>query len=217
MIWSIFDNDAHKIVSKKGLNLIEMENKLDKQLAKETVKSLSDFIKSKRDEDIERWAETARTKINQIVYCCSGENEEHIFDIGFIEGYEKARINCDVESAARELHIYNLGLNDGYNKAGYKKSEETLYTEEEIEEVAKKHATNTGMMLYTSSEKKESFIAGAKWQQEQDKNKYSEEEVIAFGKSCFYKGFDKSENNDANCYTAFREEIGSIIEQFKKK
>ena len=135
MIWSIFDNDAHKIVSKKGLNLIEMENKLDKQLAKETVKSLSDFIKSKRDEDIERWAETARTKINQIVYCCSGENEEHIFDIGFIEGYEKARINCDVESAARELHIYNLGLNDGYNKAGYKKSEETLYTEEDLEKV----------------------------------------------------------------------------------
>jgi glutathionyl-hydroquinone reductase len=129
MIWSIFDNDAHRIVSKKGLNLIEMEDKLDKQLAKETVKSLSDFIKSKRDEDIESWAETARTKINQMVYCCNGENEEHIFDIGFIEGYKKARVNCDVESAARELHIYNLGLNDGYNKAGYKKSEETDETE----------------------------------------------------------------------------------------
>ena len=66
-------------------------------------------------------------------------------------------------------------------------------------------------------DKQEAFQAGAKWQQEQDKNKYSEEEVIAFGKSCFYKGFDKSENNDANCYTAFREEIGSLLKQFKKK
>lgn len=58
---------------------------------------------------------------------------------------------------------------------------------------------------------------GAKWQQEQDNKMYSEEEFLSFGKSCFYKGFEKSEKDDANCYTAFREEIGSIIEQFKNK
>ena len=46
---------------------------------------------------------------------------------------------------------------------------------------------------------------------------YSEEELLKFGKSCFYKGFSKSENDDANCYTAFREEIGSLFEQFKTK
>lgn len=46
---------------------------------------------------------------------------------------------------------------------------------------------------------------------------YSEEEVLAFGKSCFYKGFDKAENDDANCYTSFREEIGGLFEQFKNK
>jgi hypothetical protein len=46
---------------------------------------------------------------------------------------------------------------------------------------------------------------------------YSEEEVLAFGKSCFYKGFEKAENDDANCYTAFREEIGNLFEQFKNK
>jgi hypothetical protein len=45
---------------------------------------------------------------------------------------------------------------------------------------------------------------------------YSEEEVLAFGKSCFYKGFDKAENDDANCYTAFREEIGSLIKLWKE-
>lgn len=48
IIWSIFDNDAHRIVSKKGLNLIAMEDKLDKQLAKETTESLIKFIESKR-------------------------------------------------------------------------------------------------------------------------------------------------------------------------
>lgn len=45
---------------------------------------------------------------------------------------------------------------------------------------------------------------------------YSEKDLLSFGKSCFYKGFDKSENDDANCYTAFREEIGGLLEQFKK-
>jgi hypothetical protein len=52
---------------------------------------------------------------------------------------------------------------------------------------------------------------------EKQQQGYSEEEFLAFGKSCFYKGFDKAENDDANCYTAFREEIGNLFEQFKKK
>jgi hypothetical protein len=51
---------------------------------------------------------------------------------------------------------------------------------------------------------------------ENEQKGYSEEELLAFGKSCFYKGFEKSEKDDANCFTAFREEIGSLIEQFKK-
>lgn len=52
---------------------------------------------------------------------------------------------------------------------------------------------------------------------QQNKNKYSEEEVLAFGKSCFYKGFDKAENDDTNCYTAFKEEIVGLFKRFKKK
>jgi hypothetical protein len=51
---------------------------------------------------------------------------------------------------------------------------------------------------------------------ENEQKGYSEEELLVFGKSCFYKGFEKSEKDDANCFTAFREEIGSLIEQFKK-
>jgi len=52
---------------------------------------------------------------------------------------------------------------------------------------------------------------------EKQQQGYSEEELLAFGKSCFYKGFEKAENDDANCYTAFREEIGNLVEQFKNK
>lgn len=33
----------------------------------------------------------------------------------------------------------------------------------------------------------------------------------AFGKRCFYKGFEKCQNDDANCYTAWREEAGGLI------
>jgi hypothetical protein len=74
-------------------------------------------------------------------------------------------------------------------------------------------ATNrvVGSGLYNS---KTLFKLGAKWYKERS---YSDEEILAFGKSCFYKGFEKAENDDANCYTAFREEIGNLIEQFKNK
>jgi hypothetical protein len=41
---------------------------------------------------------------------------------------------------------------------------------ETLEEAAEKYATNTGMMLHTSPEKRESFLAGAKWMEKQMEN-----------------------------------------------
>jgi len=38
-----------------------------------------------------------------------------------------------------------------------------------------------------------------------------QEQMIAFGKRCFYKGFDKAENDDANCFTAWREEVEELL------
>ena len=94
--------------------------------------------------------------------------------------------------------------------------------QETLEEAAKKYSENweeiTGLdyeNTVPSEVNKLDFINGVKWQQEQDKNLYSEEELLRFGKSCFYKGFDKAENDDANCYTAFRKEISSLFEKFK--
>ncbi len=46
--------------------------------------------------------------------------------------------------------------------------------------------------------------------------KFSEDDLVSFGKRCFYKGFEKSENDDANCYTAFREEIGELIQSLQQ-
>jgi hypothetical protein len=69
---------------------------------------------------------------------------------------------------------------------------------------------------YLNSTKWYDILEQAKEMEKQQQG-YSEEEFLAFGKSCFYKGFDKAENDDANCYTAFREEIGNLFEQFKKK
>ena len=97
------------------------------------------------------------------------------------------------------------------------KNKEVMKKEQTIEQASEYYAHNYFDMHETNNYKalKEGFVNGAKWQQ--DKNKYSEEEVLAFGKSCFYKGFEKAENDDANCYTAFREEIGSLIKKFKNK
>lgn len=41
---------------------------------------------------------------------------------------------------------------------------------------------------------------------------FSLEDMIAFGKKCFYKGFDKSENDDANCFTAWKEEANELLQ-----
>jgi hypothetical protein len=49
-----------------------------------------------------------------------------------------------------------------------------MENKETLEEAAEKYATNHGMMAYVFPEKKESFIQGAKWQQERS---YSEEDL----------------------------------------
>lgn len=51
--------------------------------------------------------------------------------------------------------------------------------------------------------------------EEETQVSFSMDEMIAFGKKCFYKGFDKCDTGDANCYTAWREEAVSLIEQIK--
>jgi len=51
------------------------------------------------DIELEQLAEEARNEINKVAYCCSGEIEEHIFDVGFITGYrykDKTKVNGEI-------------------------------------------------------------------------------------------------------------------------
>ena len=41
-------------------------------------------------------------------------------------------------------------------------------------------------------------------------------QTIAFGKKCFYKGFQKAENDDSNCFTAWRECVYELINTNEK-
>jgi hypothetical protein len=79
---------------------------------------------------------------------------------------------------------------------------------ETLEEAAKYYAHNYFEMHDTNNYKalKQGFEAGAKWQQEQDKNKYSEEDMRKAFKS-------SSLTNMLDVYESFEE----FIEQFKNK
>jgi hypothetical protein len=46
--------------------------------------------------------------------------------------------------------------------------------------------------------------------QEQAKE-MEKEQKITLGKRCFYKGFEKAESDDANCFTAWREEAEELL------
>ena len=76
--------------------------------------------------------------------------------------------------------------------------QETL---EEVAEYYSRITLNKGNLM--NSLQVNGFIAGAKWQQEQDKNKYSEEDL----KSAFFNGGDMKDI----------EEFNHWFEQFKKK
>jgi hypothetical protein len=108
------------------------------------------------------------------------------------ESFPKEEPTLEEEYLKDELKKY-----EGIDVVVLNKPEEPK--QETLEESAKRYATDMSGTYY--EDLYNAFINGAKWQQER---MYSEEDMIAFGKSCFYKGFDKAENDDANCYTAFR-------------
>ena len=46
---------------------------------------------------------------------------------------------------------------------------------------------------------------------QQDKYILSKEELEAFAKKLFYAGFEKCKNDDADCFTAWREEARNLL------
>ena len=83
-------------------------------------------------------------------------------------------------------------------------------TLEEVAENYSKITLNKGGLI--SDKQVNGFIAGAKWQQEQDKNKYSEEEVIKLLIYC------KDRFGDSELYHySHDDEVKKWFEQVKKK
>lgn len=84
------------------------------------------------------------------------------------------------------------------------------FKEDNIEKLADNYAVDVQKVHPADSFiAKQSYIEGYKAAQNKQ---FSLEDMIAFGKKCFYKGFDKSENDDANCFTAWREESNELVQ-----
>ena len=46
--------------------------------------------------------------------------------------------------------------------------------------------------------------------------RFTEDDMISFSKQCFYKGFNKCKNDDANSFTSWREEGGILIKNIQQ-
>ena len=126
------------------------------------------------------------------------ENEYYLLKDG-----EELAIATTDESFIKELGAERLSV----------KNCQAIFNGYDLDELAEDYAE--GNNNYHTAEN--SFIDGFQKALEilGDK-KFSEEDLVSFGKRCFYKGFEKSENDDANCYTAFREEIGELIQSLQQ-
>ena len=86
---------------------------------------------------------------------------------------------------------------------------------EELEEAAERLYPISGPNSMWNSLQQDGFIEGAKWQEEQDKNKYSEEEVIElleYTRKNFYDTGTKWHSEPDTDYTS-----KELFQQFKKK
>jgi hypothetical protein len=93
-------------------------------------------------DEILQLAEKSRNAINDVAHLCSGEDEEHIFDMGFYSGYNLAKETYgskksdEVEVPKHPSVISENGNELLFDKEGNLIKElpqqETLYTEEQL-------------------------------------------------------------------------------------
>jgi hypothetical protein len=136
----------------------------------------------------------------------SGTIQEHIDGIAGYEYYEYKII-----IPKEEPNPLTVG------KEFYESADKniTVYKQETLEEVAEKYAEHqlTGIDdKFSKFECINDFIAGAKWQQEQDKNKYNEEDMIEFAVWTYLEVGQNSGKERTN-----KELFKEWYEQFKKK
>jgi hypothetical protein len=76
-------------------------------------------------DEILQLAEKSRNAINDVAHLCSGEDEEHIFDMGFYSGFNLARETLYTEHQVREI-IRKSQIRDEYGIFEYPNEDELL-------------------------------------------------------------------------------------------
>jgi len=133
-------------------------------------------------------------------------------DDTFLEWFVKNPSCEKVETERLENGKYVDWLADGSVIEGIYENYKIIIPQETIEEAADLWATDTKNVHPADSFiAKKSFIQGAKSQQEQDKNKYSDEDMIKFHKWAYLK--NRVEESDKTT----KELLSEWFEQFKKK
>jgi hypothetical protein len=133
----------------------------------------------------------------------SGTIQEHIDGIAGY-GYYEYKIIIPKEEPKLDLEKEMFELEQELDIPSHLRWHNSKSKQETLEEAAEKQYS------YASYE---AFIRGAKWQQEQDKNKYSEEEL----KSAFKIGFNIGYGSPVSELDLKQQHCDRWFEQFKKK
>lgn len=143
----------------------------------------------------------------------------NIYDLSLDE-YEYIKENLSQNRALIEDHYEDMGREEIPKKYfdvlsfiyGYQAAQSKQYSLEDIEQILFDYDN----VDWSKREHKQPTIIMKEWLKEKIQSlpnqQFSLEDLIAFGKKCFYKGFDKSENDDSNCYTAWREENSGLVQ-----
>lgn len=102
--YDIFTNSIERVEGKEVDFILQdfWNIGLDEKLIKVAIISAKILDVPQQDE-ILQLAEKSRNAINDVAHLCSGEVEEHIFDMGFYQGYNKAKEEYIASIKLKEL------------------------------------------------------------------------------------------------------------------
>jgi hypothetical protein len=195
-------NDIYK-ANKVWLYIIKENSNPSQKIILTTDQDLiQDGVQSIDDEFLEWFMNNPSCEFVETERLEDGQYFDYLEDNSVIEGiYENYKIIIPKE----EPNPLNVG------KEFYESADKniTVYRQETLEEASRQYACYNFDSSFLDID--DHFEAGAKWQQEQDKNKYSEEEVLVKLYECLGH-FAYQHNIVIN-----GNEIDKWFEQFKKK
>ena len=94
-----FKKQNNMTTEEKGLNLNDLQAKIEDALSKETTESLNEWINSKRQDDVDKLADIFLKEELQI----ASPSVNRAIKLGFTEGYNKAKEILYTEEEVKEL------------------------------------------------------------------------------------------------------------------